>query len=777
MPRLFLALFLATLALPARAQLQATDEPKPLVVMNLAAHPDDEDGLMLAYARGHLDAVAYSVIYTRGEGGQNEAGPDLYERLGAIRSRETEAAGRTLGTQVFFLNHYDFGFSKHADETFAEWSAPQQGFWEPRRARLDVQAGRDALTAQVVYLYRKLKPDVVFTNHDTVTVGARRQHGHHQAVGISGYDAFALAADPTYHPEQLEEPGVDLWQPSRFFLRKGGFSSEAPEVYDVAVPVIDTCVGTAYRPEEPCAERAVAAAGLHVSQGFDKFAPRFYRETTYYELLREADGAPPLPTGATNLAHGLERDAPPSVTTRHLIDSGRIRPLETIEAEQQQAVPGDRLSVRWTERGEGTITFVVAGQETLVPLAQGETEIVIPTTASWTQPLHRAMYGDLTTAHPITYCVTRPSPTGPRLIAAGDLSLDLAPPVMVDLAPDPTRLRVGPNAVAVSVEIEDASTAEADLYAAVHWDGRVRSMISLPYASVDTTLRAGEHTLVLDMIPESPEGRYALGVEVSSGPVDVGPPPFVAVRRAVVLPEVRVADGLRVGHVRSYDGTMADALAEMGAEVVELDSLALAAGTFEGLHTIVIDIRAYLDRKDLRAHNTRLLDWVREGGHLVVSYQKLFEWNAGRPHPLWADDTNPAEGFAPYPLQLGRQRVTMQDAPVTVAMPDHPLFHFPHAITEADWDGWVQERGLYFPTDDADARYARPLAMSDAGEDPLTTGLLLADVGEGTYLYSPLVWYRQLDALNAGSWRLFANLVSLPLAERAAEALEGGGTP
>ena len=102
---------------------------------------------------------------------------------------------------------------------------------------------------------------------------------------------------------------------------------------------------------------------------------------------------------------------------------------------------------------------------------------------------------------------------------------------------------------------------------------------------------------------------------------------------------------------------------------------------------------------------------------------------------------------------------------MTVTMPELPIFTTPYAITPEDWAGWVQERGLYFPTDDADARYLRPLAMADAGEAPLTTGLLLAEVGEGTYLYSPLVWYRQLAALNPGAWRLFANLVSLPLTD------------
>ena len=163
----FLVLFGAAACTQATSQPvpEPAPEPRPLVVMNLGAHPDDEDGTTMNYYRHAQDAVVYSVVFTRGEGGQNEIGPELYHALGAIRSQETESAARALGTQVYFLNFYDFGYSKSAHEAFEKWG------------------GRDFVTARLVYLIRKLKPDVLVTNHDPVTVGPRRQHGHHQAVG------------------------------------------------------------------------------------------------------------------------------------------------------------------------------------------------------------------------------------------------------------------------------------------------------------------------------------------------------------------------------------------------------------------------------------------------------------------------------------------------------------------------------------------------------------------------------------------------------------------
>ena len=113
---------------------------------------------------------------------------------------------------------------------------------------------------------------------------------------------------------------------------------------------------------------------------------------------------------------------------------------------------------------------------------------------------------------------------------------------------------------------------------------------------------------------------------------------------------------------------------------------------------------------------------------------------------------------------LGRGRVTREDAAVTLQKPDHPLLHQPNAITPAAWDGWVQERGLYFPQSWDDA-YDELFCMNDPGEQPLCGSTLLADYGQGTYLYSALVWYRQLKVYHPGAYALFANMISLPLTD------------
>ncbi|HYE97178.1 MAG TPA: PIG-L family deacetylase [Rubricoccaceae bacterium] len=755
---------LSFLLLPALAAAQA-DEPAPLVVMNLAAHPDDEDGLTLAYYRHARDAVAYSVLFTRGEGGQNEAGPELYERLGAIRTAETERAARILGTQVFYLNFYDFGFSKHARETFAEWSRPRRGFWDTDAPIISAEAGRDTVTARLVYLIRRLKPDVLFTNHDTTTAWPNAQHGHHQVVGISAWEAFEKAADPTYHPEQLREPGVALWQPQRLFVRRFRPSGG----YDVAVPVGNRCAFAGDR-SVSCATFAVNAAAEHVSQGFDKFADRFRRDTTYFVLYRSAPGAPPLPEDATDLAAGLPPNAHAhdlSLSTR--INMGRASHLPAwfprfVRAEAAIAVPGQEVRFTWPG-GERGASLALSGATTAYFNATATSGAArIRADARPTFPAYRSQYNRSEHTPPVQYVYSSENVDHPST-DAGHVSLEIAPPVVMDLPPAPIRLSRGDNAVAVRVRTYDPAAERVRVRLNLAQVGGRAG--SIGHDAVTLTPEDTVAVLHLTLDRSTPPGPYRLTVTAEAEPTSAPAEPYVEWRPADVLDGVRVAEGLRVGFVRSYDRVTEDALRAMGAEVVVLDSAALAEGRFDGLHTIVLDIRAYLVRPDLRQHNGRLLDWVRSGGHLVVGYHKTFEWNPGESGGDFAAQgiVVPDSGFAPYPLRLGRERITYEDAPVALLQPDHVLFRAPHAITESDWAGWVQERGLYFPAS-YDDRYEELLAINDSGEAPLRGGLLLAHVGEGTYLYSPLVWYRQLEALNPGAWRLFANLVSLPLTDR-----------
>src|SRR5258705_2035168 len=174
------------------------DLSNPWTVMCIAAHPDDEDGTSLIVMRRKYGAHTVSLFSTFGEGGQNAIGPELYEELGAIRARETMAAAEIQGSEPHFLGLKDFGFSKSADEAFRVW-------------------GHDEALRRLVLQIRKLRPDVIITNHSVTN----NDHGHHQATARLELEAFDAAADAERLPEQIER-SVTTWQVQRLFVRARG---------------------------------------------------------------------------------------------------------------------------------------------------------------------------------------------------------------------------------------------------------------------------------------------------------------------------------------------------------------------------------------------------------------------------------------------------------------------------------------------------------------------------------------------------------------------------
>ena len=215
--------------------------------------------------------------------------------------------------------------------------------------------------------------------------------------------------------------------------------------------------------------------------------------------------------------------------------------------------------------------------------------------------------------------------------------------------------------------------------------------------------------------------------------------------------DVRVARGLKVGYVIGSGDDGPEVLSQLGVDLKILGPAELSSGDLSVYDTIVLGIRVYEVNEDLIANNKRLLDYVAEGGTLIVQYNK---------------DELARGNFTPYPVQMqGGLRVTNENAPITVLVPDHPLFNFPNRITEKDWSGWVQERGLYF-LNDWDSRYTALLAAPDENGNLLQGGQLIASYGKGQYVFTAYAWFRQFPAGVPGAYRLFANMVSLPKRER-----------
>ncbi len=213
--------------------------------------------------------------------------------------------------------------------------------------------------------------------------------------------------------------------------------------------------------------------------------------------------------------------------------------------------------------------------------------------------------------------------------------------------------------------------------------------------------------------------------------------------------DVKVAPGLKVGYVMGTGDEVPQALESMGVAVHLLQAADINDGNLSAYDVIVLGIRAYAARPELAASNGRLLDYVKQGGVLIVQYNtREYDHNYG-----------------PYPISLtgDPEKVVDENGPVQILEPQNPLLSWPNKITTADFQGWVEERGHSF-MHSWDSHYQALTETKDPGQDEQKGGLLYARYGKGAYVYIAYALYRQLPEGVPGAYRIFANLLSLPKA-------------
>ena len=214
----------------------------------------------------------------------------------------------------------------------------------------------------------------------------------------------------------------------------------------------------------------------------------------------------------------------------------------------------------------------------------------------------------------------------------------------------------------------------------------------------------------------------------------------------ISIADVKIPKGLKVAYIMGAGDNIPTVLQQIGMNITQIPAEKLATEDLSKYGTIVLGIRAYDTQTEVSTNNKRLLDYVSNGGTLVVQYNAATgDFNSGH--------------FTPYPAQLTRARVSVEDSPVDILAPDDSIFHAPNQITQRDFDGWVQERGLYF-MDHWDSHFTPLLASHDPGEAPLKGGMLRAQFGKGTYIYTGYAFFRQLPAGVPGAIRLYVNLLN-----------------
>ena len=272
-------------------------------------------------------------------------------------------------------------------------------------------------------------------------------------------------------------------------------------------------------------------------------------------------------------------------------------------------------------------------------------------------------------------------------------------------------------------------------------ESAIRFEVTPPAASLTSTER---HTI--QAVAESNGNSYSTGYAVIDYPHVTKRYWFQPAEAALQRFDVKVAPGLKVGYIMGSGDEVPNGLKQLGVEVTELTTDDLSFGDLSRFDVILTGIRAYEVRRDIAANHNRLMEFVKNGGLMIVQYSR----------PGGFSDILP-----PFPMRMNTGlRVAVEQAPVEILEPTHPLFNFPNKISNDDFNGWVQERGTYFMESWA-PEYAPLLASNDPGESLQEGGMLLAPYGNGYYLYTGYVWFRQLPAGVPGAYRIFANMISL----------------
>jgi len=731
-----------------------------LRLMCIAAHPDDEDGATLAMYRKKFGYKTFAVIATRGEGGQNEIGPELYEELGVIRTHEQRGAAEVTGAELHFLDLPEFGYSKTLDETMEVW-------------------GHDEALGRLVRVIRQTRPDVIITNH-----GTRVDHGHHQALGQLTREAFDAAADPQAYTNHFDQ-GLEPWQPARLYLRSW---RETGQDRIINISELDSLRGKTY------AEIAAEALSIHESQGMDFFI-RYYltgRPVVRYHLDNEHPGG---------VANAGAIPAPGGVLFKGLND----RVNQERRAMSQSTKPRDALAPELLARAHEGPAWNTAAATALelrldatledTELVPGQTAPITATITDFGQEDARSIEVHVEVEPWFDTTIDTPNDESPPSFQS-NFEADRTAAVEIPLTISPDEDPTIPHAenlfephflepqirVTAIVDCGDhIVTLHKDLYAEVAPAVSVEALDRGYIATSGEPFQRDMPILVRNHYPGSATDTLHVQIESESGATFLDPIELAfseegeerVVNAPLTLPadsptttytvtarieksgatasiplrvvDVSVPIGVKVGVIETYDDTFVRTLEHLDVPHEKITMEDFNPERLDEFSVIVVDMRAYMKRPDLVANNQALLDYVERGGRAIVMYQKTFEW---KPE------------YAPYPIHVSRNRVTVEEAPIKILEPGHPLFNYPNKITEQDWQGWIQERGLYFPNEWADA-YTPLVAVSDPNEDIPPGSCLITNYGEGVYFYTALGWYRQLRELHPGCIRIFANMLAL----------------
>jgi LmbE family N-acetylglucosaminyl deacetylase len=827
-------------------------------ILYITAHPDDESAAVLTYLARGLHAEVALLSLTRGEGGQNDLGPEQAPQLGLIRSQELLAATRGYGVKLFFTRAKDFGYSKTPEETEKIWG--------------------DEVLQDMVEIIRTFRPTVVINGWGGVHSG----HGHHQASGLLTPKAVQLAADVKYkiHGASPAQKATNAWGDRRPILLLDLDRSEKPQGYPLPLDDVSQLYGKSWR------EIGLDAFANHHTQGITGFlnSPFLRRPIT----LRREDGGDFDPASLDEPLGPLDEDFEVGnkgvdplmravdaslIAAREaallldwkssadaLIAAGKKldeipvpalssqtpAPVQSLSqsirrkrekingalvlvtgfrldaiADRSELVPGETFTVRvephhrndtsadsrkislalpqdWSivkEESEpnGTRFTISIPQALKFPqnaaewllwstrIPRNAPDLPSPALLPEPPPLVTATQDvvlngySFTAASPVTSIratSTRADRLPPRAVPLYTIAVEPKQVINILAKPAPRKpfevlLRIHSYATQpgkVTVGLDAPRLWSVSTPVTLDFDGigdryaRFKVTPTLKLAAGNYKISAHVHSNA-DHASSAKDPKFALSLEpLATMPTLLWAEPAQCVVRTFAI---QVPPNLRVGYITAESEPIPDALRMLGIQVDLLDAQALAFRDLSKFDAIVVGVRAYELRPDLPGANQRLLDYASKGGTLLVQYQRDFTWDRGSfaPYPaLISPPAPPAkEGANPAPRPL--PRITDENSPVKFLKPNDPLLNRPNKITQSDFKGWVQERGLYLWTQ-FDPKYTALFAMNDPGEPDQNGALVYTHYGKGVYIYTGIAFFRELPEGIPGAYRLFVNLLS-----------------
>ncbi len=774
-------------------------------VLYFASHPDDENTGILAYfSKGKKYRTAYLSL-TRGDGGQNLIGSEKGAEIGIIRTQELLGARKFDRAEQFFTRAIDFGYTKNPDETFEFW-------------------GREQILADVVWIIRKFRPDVIITRFAPSASGG---HGHHTASVILAMEAFNAAADPNRFPEQLKY--VYPWQATRIL-----WNSSRPGQQDIGKSVrvdvseYNTLLGKSYT------EIAAEGRTMHKTQGFGSSG----RRGTQYEYFEYIDGKP----AATDIFEGIDTtwnrvpggqkvgkmlndvlisfdplnpsksipellavydemnklDSSDWVVIKkkellHIIQSCAGLWIEAIP-DDYSASPGDEINVRVTLVNRSNQPFTLEK----ISFAETSTDSVVNIALDNNNPV--------TIVHTVHLPFNLPISQPYWLkMTPSEGAFSISDQNLIGLAENPPSIRV------LFTLRSEGRLLEYETPLLFRWTDRVDGELYRPFEirplvtvnmedeviiftddnskdvkvivksdlpNISGTIRLkgpAEWKIKTSVIPFSLQSKY----EERQIIFTVSPPEFPAevkltaeaeidgkiydkslveisyphIEKQVYFPDSQIKAvkleidkiGSTIGYIMGSGDEVPDGLRNLGYSVILIDDEMLENGDFSQFDVIITGVRAYNTRERLKYIRPKLMQYIENGGTLIVQYNV----STG----LLTQD------IGPYPFVIGQDRVCVETAPVTFIDPNHHLLNFPNKINQKDFEGWIQERGLYFATR-WDENYETVLSSHDPNETDKKGGLLFTRYGKGVFIYTGYSWFRQLPEGVSGAYLLFVNLIS-----------------